>query len=306
MVPFDLPVPFAVVLALQVAGGSALGLLAGLGPVGASGGLVLALALPFGPFLTHPEPPVLRVLLAMAGLLCLLRWVDFVRGASTMPAARRVWFTLSAFDIRKTAPAAPALDGGLVLRFLANGVVAAIAAVALQQLGRPPLEGRAAATLALRWLAGMAFTYSTVDGIVAAIRASHHAVGVRTPLIQRDPILSRSLQEFWGDRWNRPVHEWLMRHCFAPLARRRLPVLGVCAAFAASAAIHVWLAFVAVGALPALAMGAFFFAQGALLLVERRLWVVRWRPLAARAWTLGCFAVTMPLFVEPMLLLWGF
>ena len=47
--------------------------------------------------------------------------------------------------------------------------------------------------------------------------------------------------------------------------------------------------------------GAFFFVQPLLILLERRMKVRRWRPAAARGWTLSALAVTCPLIVEPML-----
>jgi hypothetical protein len=50
-------------------------------------------------------------------------------------------------------------------------------------------------------------------------------------------------------------------------------------------------------------MGAFFVAQGVLLLAERALRVSRWPSTLARAWTISCFLLTGPLFVEPMLVI---
>jgi hypothetical protein len=47
--------------------------------------------------------------------------------------------------------------------------------------------------------------------------------------------------------------------------------------------------------------GAFFFVQPLLILLERRMKVRRWRPAAARGWTLSALAVTCPLIVEPTL-----
>jgi hypothetical protein len=51
----------------------------------------------------------------------------------------------------------------------------------------------------------------------------------------------------------------------------------------------------------AVAMGAFFLLHGGIVIVESKLGVARWPRIAGRAWTLGLFAITLPLFVEPML-----
>jgi len=117
--------------------------------------------------------------------------------------------------------------------------------------------------------------------------------------------VSRSLVEFWGRRWNREVGRWLYRWCFRPLAQRGAPAAGVAAAFVFSGLFHGLAMFAALDIATAGSMFLFFVVQGALVGVERALGVARWRSLPARAWTIGTFLVTMPLFVEPALQLAG-
>jgi hypothetical protein len=116
--------------------------------------------------------------------------------------------------------------------------------------------------------------------------------------MHRTPILSRTLMEFWGQRWNRPVHGWLKAHCFDWLARRRLAVWGVLAAFAGSGVLHFLLTVVSTTIWPACAAGAFFLVQAALVWAERQLSVSRWPAAAARVWTFSAVVLPSPLLIE--------
>src|SRR5262249_23617594 len=121
------------------------------------------------------------------------------------------------------------------------------------------------------------------------------------PVLHDDPILSRSVQEFWGERWNRIVSAWLAANCLWPLARRRRPLLGLAAAFAASALLHAYLTWAALALPSAMEMGVFFLIQAVIVLFERRVGVPRWPGAAARAWTVATLLLTSPLFVGPFL-----
>jgi hypothetical protein len=109
------------------------------------------------------------------------------------------------------------------------------------------------------------------------------------------------VQEFWGARWNLEVRRWLHLHAFRPFARRRRPLTGVLAAFAASTLLHVGIMLPTGGLAMAGLWAAFFLTQGVLVVVERRLGVATWPRGYAHAWTLFAFGVTSPMFVEPML-----
>ena len=119
--------------------------------------------------------------------------------------------------------------------------------------------------------------------------------------IQETPIAARSLRDFWGKRWNRPVSAWLHRFFFLPLARQHRPDLGLCCAYLVSGAIHAWLAWVALGAFAAFGMAVFFGLQGVFILAEDRLQVHAWPVPLARAWTLTLLLATSPLIIDPYL-----
>ena len=119
--------------------------------------------------------------------------------------------------------------------------------------------------------------------------------------IQETPIAARSLRDFLGKRWNRPVSAWLHRFVFLPLARQRRPDLGLFCAYLVSGAIHAWFTLVALGAFAACEMAVFFGLQGVFILAEDRLQVHAWPVPLARAWTLTILLATSPLIICPYL-----
>lgn len=159
-----------------------------------------------------------------------------------------------------------------------------------------------APALLLKLACAALFTYATLEVAALALRLIHLLFGVDPGPLQRDPILSRTLAEFWGERWNLPVGRWLNQHFFRPLARKGHPIAGIAAAFIASAVLHFWLFFAAIdwqqGALAAL----FFLLQLSALLLERRWRVRRWPTPLARLWTIAFVLVSSALLTLPMIL----
>lgn len=247
-------------------------------------------------------PPMALGMLAMASLLAPFRWLDLMRDRRAHPAWLRVWFWVTPFDVRRAGRIPPRFEPrqlAAIVGFLAL-FGAALAVVA--HVGAPA----AALDWTVRWLAGAVVVYAMVDATVRLITVGYQAAGFRIPAIHDNPILSRTLAEFWGVRWNQAVHGLLLDHCFRPLARRRLARLGVFAAFVGSALLHAWLVFSALRDVRMTAvMSAFFVVQGLLVLLERVLRVGRWRSSLARAWTIGWMLVTTPMFVEPLLRVFG-
>jgi hypothetical protein len=249
------------------------------------------------PWLVSPDHPLVRAALTLGALLCLFRTVDLIRERRSWPFWRRLLLMSYPFDTRSVARAPRSFDGARLLA--AVGYLLLGAAGLWVALFLAPASG--AGRWALRWGGGAVFAYCMPDVTVNFLTFVHRALGVVMSPVHRTPILSRTVQEFWGERWNLLVHSWLARHCFMPLARRRQPQLGVAAAFGASTALHAWLALVVGGAWAAVTMGSFFVVQGVLLLVERRLGAARWPSPLARAFTVVALLVPSPLFVEPSL-----
>jgi hypothetical protein len=246
--------------------------------------------------LLAPLPPLSRALLACLGMLGLLKilQLDF---EARWGAHHPLWHGLSPFDVSKVRRADTRFDARLLGMLLLHALLlaAVVAGLAWMPAAGWPLRP------AWRLLLGAALVYTAMETATEGLRFAHRLTGLDVPPIQRAPVLSRSVGEFWSRRWNRPVSDWLNEYVFLPLARRRRARLGLLAAFAASAAFHAWLYFVALGAAAAASVAGFFLLQAPVVMLETKLRVARWPTLAARAWTLAWLLVSSPLFVEPLL-----
>ncbi|MBI2897296.1 MAG: hypothetical protein HYY06_27305 [Deltaproteobacteria bacterium] len=247
------------------------------------------------------DPPLLATICALASLLPPIKVSQLSADRTTRSAPFRIWHLVSPFDVRQTTRVPPALDRRAMAFLALHGALAAAGIVAVQRAAE--LDG--AARLAARSIGGALGIYCATSAAACLITASYRLGGIAVGTMHDAPILSRSLAEFWGQRWNRPVHAWLRQFFFVALARRGRPRLGVLAAFVASALIHAWIVLVPVGLAGAGMMLAFFGLQGLLVLVEDRLAVRRWSALAGRAWTVGALALSAPLFLVPFLVALG-
>jgi hypothetical protein len=254
--------------------------------------IVCGLLLP----LLGPSPPLLRVLLSMLGLLGALKMLqlDFEPRWQRHHAA---WHGLVPFDVSTARRVPPAFDLRLAAPMLAFSALAFACAFALLRL---PANGEGV-RYASRMLLGAAMVYSAMEAATLGLLLAHRIAGIAVPPIQALPIAARSVGEFWGKRWNRPVSAWLGEYVFAPLRRRRRPLLGLVLVFAASAAMHAWVFYAGGGVRAAAGVALFFLLQAPWLWLESKLRVARWPALAGHAWTLGWLLLTAPLFVAPVL-----
>lgn len=294
--------PWIAVLA-TVALGLASGAVSGRGALRTAAALLLAAAAWSVPFLVPASLPVYRFLLALTAMLAVFRAIDRAREARPLPLLQRLWAVTSPFETRAVVKTQRRLDGGLLATAIGYGLLAA-AGFELALTYANHLEGPT--HYAVRWLGGAVFAYASIDAVATLLRFAYRAIGLELPPLHRAPILSKSLQEFWGERWNLVVRDWFHRHCFMPLARRRLSLLGIAAAFAASTLLHMTLAAVVVGPEAVAMAGGFFVAQGALTLIERRIGLERMPTALQHAWTVACVLGTSPLFVEPVLRGFGY
>jgi hypothetical protein len=260
--------------------------------------LVLAGSAAATPWFLPPTWVVARTFYGIGGFICIAGVLDVVRERRAWSTPERLLRVVFFVDLRAARPTRRTID----LRLAA--VTMAYQGVGLGGLwaivvGAPSLHGPA--HWGLRWGGGMLFCYVQPEIARAVVVFGGRAIGLEPPEIHRTPILSATIREFWGVRWNRPVGAWLRFHGFEPLAQRGLPNLGVLAAFAMSAALHAYFTWVAVGGMLALVMLAFFLLQGLLVVVERAVGVARWPSRSGRAWTISAMVATSPLFVEPML-----
>ncbi len=239
-----------------------------------------------------------RAAYGVAGFICIAGVLDVVRRRRTWTTTERVLRVIFFIDLQSAKPTRRHLDVQLMI------VTMIYEAIGLMGLWAVVVLAPAAHGLphwALRWGGGMLFCYVAPDVARAVLIFAGRAIGLEPPEIHRMPILSTTVSEFWGTRWNRPVGAWLKFHGYEPLASRGSPMLGVVAAFALSAALHGWFTWIAVGGLLALVMLSFFVLQGLLVVFERTLGIARHTRNWGRAWTVSVMVLSSPLFVEPML-----
>jgi len=286
--PFEVPLPVGV--AVQLACAIAMPVV--FGPSRARRMLaisVTAIGFVFPLLLRVPGPPAVRTVLMGLGCLALFKLLDFLKMRTQLSMAARVWYANTPFDtraVRRVPNGAPATLVLSVCAFVVASVLAAQALLSHPEMGAP------------RWLLGAVFVYCGLDAVTGLVRLGYLLGGMEIPAMHRAPILSRTLMEFWGQRWNRPVHGWLKAHCFAWLARRRMALLGVLAAFAGSGVLHYLLVVVSTTLWPAICAALFFVVHAGLVWLERKMAVSRWPPLASWLWTCSAVLLTSPLLVE--------
>lgn len=193
-------------------------------------------------------------------------------------------------------------DGAAFVQLIA---ATAVLAAALAGVEAAPDHGPG---LLVRWLAGGIALLALAEMITAGLPLVAALLGVTVPALMRSPYRSASVGEFWAQRWNILTSQKIFRPgCFAPLARRS-PAFALCAAFALSGVWHTLLGLMVLGYgrwRLCLACGAFFLVQPLFIATERRLGVRRWGPIAQHAWALAALTLTSPLFVEPVLQVFG-
>jgi len=275
--------------------------LAGMGRAGARAGICLgavALVVP----LAISDAPVLRAGIALYLLWSWFKVIDLARERVPRSASFRAIQALVIHDLRRDGfvrtGARPELRLGILTSALGAAAIALLALhLALFEAPRVEQPGR----FVLRHVAGLAFAYFGVDAMLRFFQFVYRSLGLKPPVFHDHPILSASLAEFWGRRWNRVVGGWLFSTFYRPLAARGSRALGMLAAFVASALLHLYFTWSAVGLRWGLWMAAFFILQVPLLLLEERWQQHKWPAPLRHLWTFGWIAVTSPLFIEPLL-----
>lgn len=244
------------------------------------------------------EHPLLRALGALVAFTWTMRLVDLLR-AEPWPPWRRVLHVLSVVDSRRLTRAPPRLERLGLAQALAWILVAGAAVGALLAV---PVQ-------LVRWGAGLVLVYAVVSALYLLLFVGYRGLGFVTPPLHVNPVLSRSIQEFWGARWARPISDWLGETFFRPYARRRRALTGVVLAFAVSAAFHAYVVWAALGLVDGLPMAGwmcvYFLAQGALMTLERAVKTRSWPRWAGHAWTVAWMVLVSPIFVEPALRVLG-
>jgi hypothetical protein len=260
-------------------------------------GVVLGVTAMLPPWLLPSHPALFRAICSLVAFTNVMRVVDLAQ--VEWPFGRRVLHVISVVDSRRLARRAPRFEGLAALAFLGWAV---LAAVAFEAITHGPHTG--IVHWLVRWLAGVVGVYAAVAGLYRFLLVQYSALGWSTPPLHIAPARSRTVQELWGERWARPVSDWLAATFFRPWARRRRPLVGVFLAFLASASFHAYAIWVGLGFFAGLTMTAwtfaYFVAQAIVMSVEQVLGVRRWPMAAGHAWTVAWMLALAPMFVEPI------
>jgi hypothetical protein len=259
---------------------------------------LVVLLLPL-PLVNPSDVALVRAITANGTALILFRTIDLSLGHTKFSGFRsRLWHLVALYDTRRASRARPMVDLPNIIRAAIYAVIAYLGLLVAEDLAAR-FEGPA--HYAVRWSGGYIHMLFGIESAAASLVYINRAIGFIPPPVHDAPARSRTVQEFWGVRWNKIISSWLNAHCLRPLAARRRPLLGLALAFVVSAVLHAYFTWAAISLEMALIMGAFFLVQLPIVLLERKLHVARWPLLASHVWTIGWFALTGPLFLEPYL-----
>lgn len=136
------------------------------------------------------------------------------------------------------------------------------------------------------------------------LRACWRVFGYDTPRLMCNPERSRSLREFWGQRWNSVIQNLLKSYVYKPLRRRGYRAAAAASmTFLASGAIHTYPIFVAtLSPEKAAFMMLYFVIQLILVFFETSICGEKAHEEAQaihRVWTLAAVLLPSPLFLLP-------
>jgi alginate O-acetyltransferase complex protein AlgI len=275
---------------------------------------LLAVSATFGAErLCAAEPAGFRMLAIIGTLLYAMKAVVAVEsqadGGPRLTAVQLLAFAAGWFGMRPALFArlgSPALPGaGRLIWFGVKRLVAGAAFLLLASL---------IWTQAAPWLStDGARLLATVPGLVGLSLILHFGIfnilaglwrlaGVDCRQLFRAPLLSTSLGEFWGRRWNLAFSEMTALAIYRPLAEVTGRRVATAAAFVCSGFLHELAISVPVLAgygLPSL----YFVLHGALVLAERGLERARCPinsvPWLGRLWVLAWLALPLPILFHP-------
>lgn len=144
------------------------------------------------------------------------------------------------------------------------------------------------------WTAMLGIAFMLNFGLFHLLACLWKSQGLRSEPIMDWPILSTSLTQFWGRRWNRAFRDLTHKFLFRPLAPRIGPVWAMLAGFLVSGLVHDLVISIPAGGgygWPTL----YFLIQGGGVLLERS-WLGRRIGLGGGAigWTYAALLLLVP------------
>lgn len=125
-----------------------------------------------------------------------------------------------------------------------------------------------AGQLAAGWVGMIGLVFVLHFGLFRFLSLAWQTAGINVQSLMRNPVLSRSVAEFWGRRWNAGFHELANRFLFRALRRRIGAKAATMFVFFASGIVHELV--ISVPARGGYGLPTFYFlVQGACILFER-------------------------------------
>jgi hypothetical protein len=145
------------------------------------------------------------------------------------------------------------------------------------------------------WVSMAGIVFALHFGAFHVLSCAWRAAGVNAKPLMNWPLLSASVSEFWGKRWNTAFRDLTHKFLFAPLARKFGPRRGLAVGFLFSGVVHELVITVPAGGgygLPTL----YFAVQGLGILIEKR---AKLRGAAGRAFAVLVLVAPAPLLFPP-------
>ncbi len=251
---------------------------------------------------TALEPPGVRMVAVIGFLLYAMKAVVGVESTARLSPLR--WLAFAALwpgmrpALFVNLPSAPRPGA---VRLAARGLMRLAAGVGLIALGRAAwiATGSRIAAAALV-LPGLSLVLHF--GLFNIAAAGWRAAGVPAEPLFRAPLLSTSLREFWGRRWNLAFAEMTAAGVYRPVSALAGRRSGIAAAFLASGILHELAISVPVRAGYGLPLLYFALHGGAMLAegsLEARGAPVNARPWFGRAWTIAWLLLPLPILFHP-------
>jgi len=265
--------------------------------------------------LTSTQPPGFRMLAIIGVLLYCMKAVVTVETRASGKENLRLlnWFGFAGlwFGMRPTVfarvPRAPR-DGANALfwvgvKRLVLGVILVAAARAIWVVPAesvPDMRRRIVATVFL--LPGLSLMLHF--GAFNMLAAMWRHLGADCRPLFRAPLLSRSLAEFWGQRWNQAFSEMTTLGVYRPLRTCLGTRTATTVAFLFSGLLHELAISVPVKA--GFDLPLFYFALHAVAMLIEKRWERVGRPIRAQAWRGRLWTIAWIMIPLPILFHWPF
>ena len=226
--------------------------------------LALPLVIPF-------DYRLFRLLIVLGAGFHIVRSLDFMSAKPPFPQKppfyKFFFYTFFALALQYPDPAMAGRtrDFSGLLQILRGGLMSAL--VILMMTANTCLETPKTAFW-LNLFCKMAEWYLLFVGFMDFYYGIGKLVRIEGRVNLREPILSRSPADFWFNRWNLPIIEYIQKYIFLPLDALNHPYRATFLTFLASGLLHEYGFSIAIGAVKGYVL-AFFMIHGVTVMLIR-------------------------------------